>query len=136
MLAAAWSSKVDFPIPGSPPSSTSDPGTTPPPSTRSNSSMLVDKRAWFCSSMSAYNLAEPAADSAYRCSAVAAVIAAGCGRSSTNEFHAPQSLHLPSHFGDCEPHSWHTNTVFGGFMLIGRSRQDRQDGRDGEDAEL
>ena len=30
---------VLFPIPGSPPISTSDPGTMPPPSTRSNSSM-------------------------------------------------------------------------------------------------
>ena len=28
-----------------------------------------------------------------------------CGRSSTSEFHAPQSAQRPSHFGDCAPHS-------------------------------
>ena len=37
--AAAWSRSVDLPIPGSPPSRTSEPGTSPPPSTRSSSSM-------------------------------------------------------------------------------------------------
>ena len=35
---------VDLPIPGEPPSSTSDPGTRPPPSTRSSSPMPVDMR--------------------------------------------------------------------------------------------
>ena len=35
---------VDLPIPGEPPSSTSDPGTSPPPSTRSSSPMPVDSR--------------------------------------------------------------------------------------------
>ena len=44
MFAAACSSSVDLPMPGSPPSSTSDPGTTPPPSTRSNSPMPVERR--------------------------------------------------------------------------------------------
>ena len=34
---ATWSMRVDLPIPGSPPTSTIDPGTTPPPSTRANS---------------------------------------------------------------------------------------------------
>ena len=31
------STKVDFPMPGSPPNSTSDPGTNPPPNTRFSS---------------------------------------------------------------------------------------------------
>ena len=35
---------VDLPIPGEPPSSTSEPGTRPPPSTRSSSPMPVDRR--------------------------------------------------------------------------------------------
>ena len=35
--AAAWSRSVDLPIPGSPPMSTSEPGTSPPPRTRSSS---------------------------------------------------------------------------------------------------
>src|SRR5690625_642228 len=38
---------VDFPIPGSPPIKTSDPGTTPPPSTRLNSLIDVVIRGYF-----------------------------------------------------------------------------------------
>ena len=41
MLASAIVVSVDFPIPGAPPISTSDPGTTPPPSTESSSPMPV-----------------------------------------------------------------------------------------------
>ncbi|ETZ98027.1 DNA repair radA domain protein, partial [Mycobacterium kansasii 662] len=37
------SSNVDLPTPGSPASSVTDPGTTPPPSTRSSSSMPVGR---------------------------------------------------------------------------------------------
>ena len=37
--AATWISKVDLPMPGSPPSSSTDPRTNPPPVTRSNSAM-------------------------------------------------------------------------------------------------
>ena len=39
--ASAWSSRVDFPIPGSPPSRVTDPGTSPPWSTRSSSPIDV-----------------------------------------------------------------------------------------------
>src|SRR6476620_6738506 len=42
--AAAWSSRVDLPMPGSPPTRTAEPGTRPPPSTRSNSAMPVGSR--------------------------------------------------------------------------------------------
>ncbi len=44
-LPSAMPVIVDLPIPGSPPSSTSEPGTSPPPSTRSSSSMPVRSRA-------------------------------------------------------------------------------------------
>src|SRR5262249_43790611 len=40
-LAAASSRSVDLPMPGSPPTSTAEPGTRPPPSTRSSSAMPV-----------------------------------------------------------------------------------------------
>ncbi len=43
--AAACSSRVDLPMPGSPPMSTSDPWTSPPPSTRSNSETPVASRS-------------------------------------------------------------------------------------------
>src|SRR5258705_48038 len=42
---ATWRSSVDFPTPGSPPMSRSDPGTIPPPSTRSSSGMPVGSRS-------------------------------------------------------------------------------------------
>jgi hypothetical protein len=41
----------------------------------------------------------------YRFSVAAAATAAGIGRSSIIEFHAPQSGQRPSHFADCAPHS-------------------------------
>ena len=53
MLASACSSRVDLPMPGSPPISTTPPATRPPPSTRSNSSMPVPKRGTSIASMSA-----------------------------------------------------------------------------------
>jgi hypothetical protein len=37
---------------------------------------------------------------------------------SSNEFHAPQALHLPIHLGLVYPHSEQTNSVFGGFCGI------------------
>jgi hypothetical protein len=97
-------------------SRTSDPGTTPPPSTRSNSSMPVDNRTAFEVSTSAYSFAPaPAPNCAYRLSGLPCV-AASVGRSSTSEFHAPHSTQRPIHFGACAPHSWQTNTT----ILAGR----------------
>ena len=45
ICAIACSSRVDLPMPGSPPTSTTAPSTSPPPSTRSNSPMPVETRA-------------------------------------------------------------------------------------------
>ena len=97
-------------MPGSPPMSTSDPGTTPPPSTRSNSSIPVVRRADTTVSMSSYSRGPAVAASEYRAPALAdaapAPAVAGTARSSTSEFHAPHSGQRPSHFCDCAPHSW------------------------------
>ena len=51
--AATWSSRVDLPIPGSPPTRINDPGTRPPPRTRSSSPMPVARRGTSASPMSA-----------------------------------------------------------------------------------
>ena len=119
MFAAACSSSVDLPMPGSPPSSTSDPGTMPPPSTRSNSPMPVESRACCSISMSAYKRA--------RCRRARQRVAmrraparrrSRPARSSTSEFQAPQSAQRPSHFGDCAPHSWQTKTVVGRLAIV------------------
>src|SRR5262245_66428454 len=98
-------------MPGSPPSSTSDPGTTPPPSTRSNSPIPVESLGNCSTSISEYKRAVVGAPGvAYRCD-VAVVPLDSAGRSSTYEFQAPQSAQRPSHFGDCEPHSWQTKKI-------------------------
>src|SRR5215510_6160026 len=95
-LAAAWSNSVDLPMPGSPPSNTSEPGTTPPPSTRSNSLTPDGNRVDTTASTSEYNRA-PFPPSA---GTIPPFGVAGIATSSTNEFHAPQSGQRPSHFGD------------------------------------
>jgi hypothetical protein len=65
--AAACSSSVDLPMPGSPPRSTSDPRTIPPPSTRSSSPLPLEMRVAAVVSTSAYSRAPPdAASGAYR----------------------------------------------------------------------
>src|SRR5262245_27388200 len=108
-------------MPGSPPSSTSEPGTTPPPSTRSNSSLPVDRRTPVAVSTSAYSFAALVLENcAHRLFALGAAATDSVARSSTSEFQAPHSAQRPSHFGDCAPHSWHTNTTFGGFMRTDR----------------
>ena len=38
---------------------------------------------------------------------------AGSRRSSTNEFHSPQSGQRPSHFGETAPQDWQAKTVAG-----------------------
>ena len=58
--------------------------------------------------------------------------ARGSARSSTNEFQAPQSAQRPSHFDDCEPHSWQTKTVFAASSSSsGRAWSGRADRRSG-----
>ena len=42
--SAAWSSSVDLPMPGSPPSRITEPATSPPPSTRSSSALPLEAR--------------------------------------------------------------------------------------------
>ena len=46
IAAMAWSRRVDFPVPGSPPSRVAEPGNKPPASTRSSSPMPVGMGAW------------------------------------------------------------------------------------------
>src|SRR5262245_50101565 len=103
-------------MPGSPPSRMSDPGTTPPPSTRSNSPMPVERRTLRDISTSAYSLA---VDDVENCEKrfCPTEDAADSDLSSTREFHAPHSLHRPIHLGACAPHSWQTNTTLGDFIV-------------------
>ena len=101
-LSQICSIKVDFPMPGAPPTSTREPFTAPPPSTRSSSFIPVLKRSSSTASTSAMGLglrppspAEPEAWDFFFASA------AGC---STMVFHFPQAGHLPCHFRTSFPH--------------------------------
>ena len=97
---SAASSRVDFPTPGSPPTSTSEAGTSPPPSTRSSSETPVEILAGLLrrtSSRSTGFAAEGATTESEPCS------------SSTSVPKAPQPGHFPSQRPDVVPHSVQLN---------------------------
>src|SRR4051794_32754925 len=90
-------------MPGSPPTSTADAGTSPPPSTRSSSAMPMTA------------LGGGSADPARPTKATlrpACALDAGPGRttiaSSSMLFHSPQVSQRPAHFGVTAPHDRHT----------------------------
>src|SRR5439155_23077167 len=98
-------SSVDLPMPGSPPTRTTEPGTMPPPRTKSNSTRPVFHRSttplfrsvrrtggWPVGRpLTGEPLNRPTA-------------------SSTSAFHAPHPSHRPPHFGCSAPHSVQRNT--------------------------
>src|SRR6201991_1805864 len=99
MLAAASSSSVDLPMPGSPASSTTAPGTRPPPSTRSSSLTPVVRAA----AISALT---------WPIGSAGAVVAPAC--TTLNPARAPSSStvppawhspHRPTHLVVRQPHS-------------------------------
>src|SRR6266576_5577289 len=103
---AHCSSSVDFPMPGSPPTSTTDPGTMPPPNTKSNSLRPVGQRAL---------TPVPTADrrTGGRADAADDLPARPPARpdaSSTRVFHVPHASQRPAHFGCSAPHSVQRNT--------------------------
>ena len=100
MAAIACSSSVDLPIPGSPPSRMTPPGTSPPPSTRSNSSNPVGNRGLlFASTLPRGRTALALPVSVWN------RVGGGAATVSTSVFHAPQCGHWPCHFGLWPPHS-------------------------------
>src|SRR5687768_10457382 len=92
-------------MPGSPPTSTSDPGTSPPPSTRSNSGISVESRRPGSSGTSASLSVRPGT--------TAAVLEdlAGPGRCDSeycsSVFHAWHSEQRPTYAAVVQPHSLH-----------------------------
>ncbi len=87
-------------MPGSPPSSTTAPGTSPPPSTRSSSARPVGIRSTlFAWTPASGTIAERAPET------VSKRFAGGVATDSTSVFHVPQCGHWPCHLGDCPPHS-------------------------------
>src|SRR5438105_8631963 len=103
--AAACMSSVDLPIPGSPPTRTTEPGTIPPPRTKSNSARPVFQRATASLFRSVRRIGGLAVGKPLTAEPLNRPTA-----SSTSAFHAPQASHLPPHFGWSAPHSVQRNT--------------------------
>ena len=107
---------VDLPMPGEPPSRTSEPGTRPPPSTRSSSPMPVrePRRALRrCTSRSGTGAAGGRAPATPAAPARARGRAGAGARSSTSVFHSPQPGQRPCHFGLCVPQAEQLKIVAG-----------------------
>ena len=111
--AATWSSSVDLPMPGSPPTRIIEPGTTPPPRTKSSSSSpVLPSRgaralhvAQLCRDGDAAALGETAR--AGRCAAPcrSSPTTFGATSSSTSVFHSPHVSQRPCHLEWSAPHS-------------------------------
>src|SRR3954447_6447152 len=99
-LHTTWSSRVDLPIPGSPPTSNAEPGTMPPPQTRSYSAMPLIRRGAFSDTplRSTKSIRRPAPDARPRPFGALSGTA-----SSTSVFHSPHASHLPPHLGKLAP---------------------------------
>jgi hypothetical protein len=91
--------------PGSPAIRMAEPGTTPPPQTRSNSSTPVTMRGGAGVSTSRVSKARPGPRLDARGGASAPGGAAPAS-SSTRVFHCPQALHCPAHLEWTAPQAW------------------------------
>src|SRR6476659_749366 len=103
-------------MPGSPPTSTTEPGTSPPPSTRSNSPMLVVSRdssetVTSLSAVIAGGSILPAQPLRRLCATPAFSGSAASIAISLSVFQRPQSVHCPCHLLCSEPHSAQTYAV-------------------------
>src|SRR3954470_2908388 len=109
---------VDLPMPGEPPSRTSEPGTSPPPSTRSNSPTPVDSRGVGARATSRSGTGRTAAVAGARPRPAAprARPAGATARSSTSVFHSPQPGHRPCQRGSAWPQLEQRKTVAGRAM--------------------
>ena len=103
---ATWSSSVDLPIPGSPPKSAIEPGTKPPPRTRSTSPMPVGRSARPPRSRRTAIGVNEAIPAIARAADGARAVDRGCATVSTSVFHAPHDGHWPAHLGEAAPHCW------------------------------
>ena len=101
IVATAWRRSVDLPIPGSPPTSVTEPGTSPPVITRSSSASPVALGAAAAVSTSAIGRG---ASTAWPAVAARRPLSAGTV-SSTNVFQASHDGHRPLHRSATLPHS-------------------------------
>ena len=117
MCKIVCSKRVDLPIPGSPPMSVIEPGTIPPPNTRSSSKSVVLMRgsssAVTSDSLTGSGACCPMPVRAWRLRrSLLTLLLSGRMVISFIVFHAPHEGHRPTHLGESIPHSEHTYTVF------------------------
>src|SRR5262249_4716092 len=95
---------VDLPTPGSPPMSSAEPGTKPPPATRSNSAVPVMRRGGSLSTVfrSSNAILRP------RLRGPALLPSGRAVSSSVIVFQPPHASHLPAHLDVTFPHDWQT----------------------------
>src|SRR5262249_24522798 len=97
---------VDLPIPGSPPTSVTEPWTSPPPSTRSSSPIPVDRRNE-CSASTAVRGRGALAGRFFDAERARGTATS----SSTREPHVEHPGHCPSQRGETCPHCWQAKAV-------------------------
>src|SRR5271169_3609816 len=105
-MLVAWVSSVDLPMPGSPPTSSTEPRTKPPPVTRSSSAMPEGRRgaSWLLPvRLSSANRRPLRLDLIETGMVVAPVTS-----SSASVFHSPQESHLPCQRLYAAPQFWQT----------------------------
>src|SRR5438309_2797862 len=117
--AAHCSTNVDLPMPGSPPTRTTEPGTIPPPRTKSNSGNPVRQRSAAPTPMSDRRTGGRADGSGGPLTARPPDRPIG---SSLSVFHAPQASQRPAHLGCSAPHSAQRNTDLALATLRSRGR--------------
>ena len=100
---ANCNSKVDFPMPGSPPNKVIEPGTMPPPITRLNSPSFNTKRFTSVALISLMSFALLLVSPSLANTRTEDAAEGLCTTSSTNVFHSLHDGHLPTHLGDSKP---------------------------------
>ena len=103
IFPAAWRMMVLFPIPGSPPSKTTEPGTIPPPSTLSNSWKPLENLDIFSDVISSNNFAFLVWGLFFF-----GVLNFWVLFSSTIVFHSLQFRHLPKYWDVSDRQFWQT----------------------------
>ncbi|MFT4941501.1 MAG: hypothetical protein ACI88A_004571, partial [Paraglaciecola sp.] len=111
-LHITCNNKVLFPAPGEPPMSIAEPGTTPPPNTRSSSLKPEVKRGKAAKSMFPSVSMCPAVWPEYPPELRPPEELAAETTNSVMVFQALQSLHCPCQRGYSAPQSEHTNAIF------------------------
>src|SRR5471032_2770356 len=104
MLHRVCSKMVDLPIPWSPPISTTEPSTSPPPNMRSSSVELVENRG-ISSTLTSARVLICACWPVQPARPLGAAAAPLSSTVSTRVFQAPHSPHWPAHLGKVAPHS-------------------------------